>query len=166
MQQVVIENPILNSPFIEPSRHFRFTDEGITNEITDGHRVSSYFVPIARPRKKGQKQLNFDTEWTKDRIEENKLVNQIRTRVRRQVRQVRQPPRGGRGRLCHAHAENRDHRPAGGWTYRDAHRSDESSRRAHGRPTSPDAPASVLREFKRIPHQPVLSGNTPTKRKR
>ncbi len=26
---VVIENPILNSPFIEPARHFRFSDEGI-----------------------------------------------------------------------------------------------------------------------------------------
>lgn len=61
--------------FIEPTRHFRFTDEGITNEVAGGRRSSSYFVPIARPRKKGQKQLEFDTEWTQDRIEENKLVN-------------------------------------------------------------------------------------------
>jgi type III restriction enzyme len=30
MNQVVIENPIINSPFDEPARHFRFTDEGIT----------------------------------------------------------------------------------------------------------------------------------------
>ena len=28
MSQVVIENPILNSPFNEPARHFKFTDEG------------------------------------------------------------------------------------------------------------------------------------------
>ena len=28
MRQVVIENPIINSPFNEPTRHFRFTDEG------------------------------------------------------------------------------------------------------------------------------------------
>lgn len=33
MRQVVIENPILNSPFVEPIRHFKFTDEGITNDI-------------------------------------------------------------------------------------------------------------------------------------
>jgi len=33
MKQVVIENPVLNSPFREPTRHFRFTDEGITREI-------------------------------------------------------------------------------------------------------------------------------------
>lgn len=82
MSQVVIENPVINSPFREPTRHFRFTDEGITNEIEIGRRISSYFVPIAQPRKKGSKQLSFDTEWTQDRVEENKLVNQIRTRVK------------------------------------------------------------------------------------
>jgi hypothetical protein len=82
VKQVVIENPVINSPFREPGRHFKFTDEGITNEVIDGRRSSSYFVPIARPRKKGQKQLEFDTEWTQDRIEENKLVNQIRARVK------------------------------------------------------------------------------------
>jgi type III restriction enzyme len=81
MSQIVIENPIINSPFDEPTRHFRFSDEGITNEIVDGRRTSSYFVPIAKSKKKGSKQLQFDTEWTQDRIEENKLVNQIRGRV-------------------------------------------------------------------------------------
>ncbi len=81
MAQVVIENPILNSPFDEPTRHFRFGDEGITNEVVEGRRTSSYFVPIAKPKKKGSKQLQFDTEWTRDRIEENKLVNDIRRRV-------------------------------------------------------------------------------------
>ena len=81
MRQVVIENPIINSPFDEPTRHFRFTEEGITDEIVDGRRSSSYFVPIAMPKKKGSKQLQIDTEWTQDRIEENKLVNDIRRRV-------------------------------------------------------------------------------------
>jgi len=78
MTQVVIENPIINSPYSEPSRHFKFSDEGITNEIVDGRRISSYFVPIAPTRKKGagQKAL-FETEWTQDRLEENKLVNDI-----------------------------------------------------------------------------------------
>jgi type III restriction enzyme len=81
MSQVVIENPIINSPFDEPNRHFQFSDEGITNEIIDGRRTSSYFVPIAKAKKKGSKQLQFETEWTQDRIEENKLVNDIRRRV-------------------------------------------------------------------------------------
>ena len=52
MSQVVIENPIINSPFDEPTRHFRFTDEGITNEIVDGRRISSYFVPSPSPRRR------------------------------------------------------------------------------------------------------------------
>ena len=52
MKQVVIENPIINSPFDEPTRHFRFSNEGITNEIDDGRRTSSYFVPIAKAKKK------------------------------------------------------------------------------------------------------------------
>lgn len=80
MSQVVIENPVINSPFKEPTCHFRFGDEGITNEIANDRRVSSYFIPIARPKKKA-KQLSFETEWTKDRIKETKLVNDIRRRV-------------------------------------------------------------------------------------
>ena len=60
MPQVVIENPVINSPFEEPQRHFRFTNEGITNEIVPERRVSSYFIPIAKPKKKG-KQLTSRT---------------------------------------------------------------------------------------------------------
>ncbi len=82
MKQVVIENPILNSPFLEPNRHFKFTDEGITNEVVEARRISSYFVPIAQPRKRGpDKQMVFDTEWTKDRIKENDFINKVRGRV-------------------------------------------------------------------------------------
>jgi type III restriction enzyme len=80
MPQVVIDNPVLNSPFAEPDRHVHFDDAGITNQIEPGRRPSSYFVPIAQPKKRG-KQLAFDTEWTRDRIEENRHVNRIRGRV-------------------------------------------------------------------------------------
>jgi type III restriction enzyme len=76
----VIENPVINSPFAEPQRHFRFSNEGITNEIADQRRVSSYFIPIAQPKKKSN-QLSFETEWTKDRLEENVFINQVRARV-------------------------------------------------------------------------------------
>lgn len=81
MSQVVIENPVINSPYREPDRHFKFDNEGITNEIGSGRRNSSYFIPIARPRNRKAGQLAFDTEWTRDRIEENRFVNQIRDRV-------------------------------------------------------------------------------------
>jgi len=80
--QAVIENPILNSPFWEPTRHFRFSDDGITDEVVKKRRVSSYFVPIPAAKKKG-KQAVLDTEWTKDRIEENKFINEVRFQVAR-----------------------------------------------------------------------------------
>jgi type III restriction enzyme len=81
MSPVVIDNPVINSPFAEPTRHFRFGDEGITDEIVDGRRSSSYFVPIAQPKKKGGQRSFFETEWTQERIQENKLINDIRRRV-------------------------------------------------------------------------------------
>jgi type III restriction enzyme len=79
--QVVIENPILNAPYDSPRRHFQFDDEGITDHVVEGRRPSSYFIPIPKAKKKGG-QLVFD-EWTGDRIEENRLINQIRERVDR-----------------------------------------------------------------------------------
>jgi type III restriction enzyme len=82
MKQVVIENPIINSPFDEPKRHFRFDDTGITNEILEQRRISSYFVPIPRTKKKGkQTQLGFETEWTQDRVKPNDFINKVRARV-------------------------------------------------------------------------------------
>jgi type III restriction enzyme len=78
----VIENPVLNSPYKEPTRHFRFSDEGIASEIVEERRSSSYFVPIPKPKKKGA-QLAFDTEWTQDRVEENAFINRVRFRVAR-----------------------------------------------------------------------------------
>ena len=46
----LIENPIINSPFEEPKRYFRFTDNGITDEIVIGRRRSTYVIPIAQPK--------------------------------------------------------------------------------------------------------------------
>ena len=46
MPDTIIENAILNSPFREPDRHWRFTDEGITNEIVETRRASAYFEGI------------------------------------------------------------------------------------------------------------------------
>ena len=79
---MVIENPVLNSPYGEPNRHFYFDEDGITDRIVNSRRLSSYFVPIAKPKKKG-KQLELETEWTADRIEENKFINDIRRAVAR-----------------------------------------------------------------------------------
>lgn len=80
MGQVVIAHPVINAPFEEPRRHFRFSDEGITDEIVPGRRSSAYFIPIARPKKDVHQFALFD-DWTKDRIEENRFINDVRARV-------------------------------------------------------------------------------------
>jgi hypothetical protein len=46
--------PFLNSPFEEPRRHIKFNDEGITDEVVESRRPSSYVVPITTPKKKGK----------------------------------------------------------------------------------------------------------------
>jgi type III restriction enzyme len=48
---LVIANPIINGPYDEPARHFRFDADGITDQVDDGRRPSSYFVPVPRPRR-------------------------------------------------------------------------------------------------------------------
>ena len=75
-----IENPVLNSAFAEPRRHFRFDDQGITSDIVQGRRPSSYFVPVPEARRRSG-QLAMAADWTQDRIEENELVERIRDRV-------------------------------------------------------------------------------------
>src|SRR5436190_9299201 len=80
MPDVVIQNPVINSPFREPARHFEFGDRGITGVISDGRRQSSYFVPIPHGRRQTA-QLSLEAEWTKDRLRDNELVNRIREKV-------------------------------------------------------------------------------------
>jgi len=77
---VLIENPVLNSAYIEPLRHFRFSEDGITNEIVESRRISSYFIPIPPPKKRGP-QLALPADWTAERIQPNQFINQVRERV-------------------------------------------------------------------------------------
>ena len=45
MRQVIIENPVINSPFSEPQRHFKFDEGGITDQIVKRRRQREYFTP-------------------------------------------------------------------------------------------------------------------------
>ena len=81
MPDTVIENPILNSPYEEPTRYFKFGEDGITDEIVEGERrISAYFVPIPESRRR-RGQLSMEAEWTSDRIEPNDDINRIRRQV-------------------------------------------------------------------------------------
>jgi type III restriction enzyme len=48
VKPVVIENPILNSPFAEPRRYYKFDEDGITDQIAEARRD-----PAARPERAG-----------------------------------------------------------------------------------------------------------------
>ena len=83
MKQVIIENPVINSPFSEPQRHFKFDEGGITDEILERRRQSEYFIPIPKPKTKQTSQtvIDFGEAWTGDRLEENRFINNVRERV-------------------------------------------------------------------------------------
>ena len=51
MSKVNIEYSVINSPFEEPKRHFKFNARGITEEIADSRRESEYFMPFPKPKK-------------------------------------------------------------------------------------------------------------------
>lgn len=83
MSKTVITQPIINSPFEEPKRHYLFDNHGITNTVHPGRRPSSYFVPIAKPRSSKPDGQQVIEDWTGDRIEENPTVIQIRAALQR-----------------------------------------------------------------------------------
>jgi len=80
VRQLVIDNPVIDSAFLEPAKHFQFTDDGITDEIVESRRPSAYFIPVAQPKKKGR-QLELGTEWTDDRRRENDYINEVRAAI-------------------------------------------------------------------------------------
>lgn len=79
MSQARIENPILNSPYEEPEYHYRFTDEGITDEVVDGRRVSSYLRPV--PQVRGRNKAQRESYWFEEKPEENRYVNLLRRQI-------------------------------------------------------------------------------------
>lgn len=81
MPKVTIENPVINSPFEEPRRHFKFNMRGITEEIADGRRSSEYFMPFPKPKKQsGESQMQFELP-ARDLREANAFINRVRAQV-------------------------------------------------------------------------------------
>ena len=80
MPDVVIENPVLNSPYAEPRQHFRFDELNITSDIVEGRRRSEYTVAVAGTRRRG-KQLALQGQLAQERLEANVFVNRLRDAV-------------------------------------------------------------------------------------
>ena len=83
-----IANPILNSPYEQPDRHFVIGPTGPTGEIKLGRRPSESFIPIALTKKgkrldSGAVQEMADFDITGERREKNTLINDLRREVAR-----------------------------------------------------------------------------------
>ncbi|MBA2719521.1 MAG: DEAD/DEAH box helicase family protein [Chloroflexi bacterium] len=110
MAQATIDNPIINSPFVEPARHFVTTTDGtVTGEIDTRRRPSEFFVPVAPPKKRSG-QLTLD-QFGPKRQQPNEIVNEIRQAVGR-WRQLGYPhiTTTTRDLLEHWQAEDRERR--------------------------------------------------------
>ena len=82
-----LSNPILNSPYEAPERHFALGPNGPTGEILLGRRSSESFIPVPVSKKRrgkngGPEQETFDLfDTTGERREQNSLINDMRRRV-------------------------------------------------------------------------------------
>lgn len=79
-----INNPILNSPFVRPSRHWALDAAGNpTGAIIEDRRRSEYIVPIATSKRKvgAQKELIFGDIEGVSATRANDTVNEIRANV-------------------------------------------------------------------------------------
>jgi type III restriction enzyme len=77
----VVDNPVINSPFTEPARHFRVVDGQVSGELVPSRRPSEFFVPVAKPKKaSAQLALQFGGGT---RQQPNEIVNEVRQAVGR-----------------------------------------------------------------------------------
>lgn len=82
MAAPVIDNPILNSPFVQPTRHWVLDENGVpTGQPAAGRRRSEFVVPVApsKHRVKAQASLDLEEEW--GRRQPNDYINEIRGKV-------------------------------------------------------------------------------------
>ncbi|MFH1353769.1 MAG: DEAD/DEAH box helicase family protein [bacterium] len=79
-----MKSPIINSPYFEPSRHFIADERGLTEEIIEGRRPSSFHIPVPRAKTK-QKQVALNLAegaFGSELQKENEFINKIRTKIK------------------------------------------------------------------------------------
>lgn len=83
MTDSTINNPILNSPYFEPSRHFGADERGLTQEVVDSRRRSSFYIPVPKAKTK-QKQLDLhlaEGAFGSELQKENEFINKVRAKI-------------------------------------------------------------------------------------
>jgi len=79
-----MKSPILNSPYFEPNLHFNADERGLTDEILEFRRPSSFYIPVPRAKtRQGKLDINtaegsFGSELQK----ENEFINKIRAKIK------------------------------------------------------------------------------------
>jgi type III restriction enzyme len=76
-----VDNPVINSPFAEPTKHYQLNDDGQpTGLLGEGRRASMQVVPVPAARRR-VKQGELDLGEGANTIKVNQLVNDIRERI-------------------------------------------------------------------------------------
>jgi len=78
----VIDNPILNSPFAEPGRHWVLDENGVPTGVpAPGRRRSEFIVPVPPPKHKVKLQgtLGLEDDWGQRKP--NDYINEVRSKV-------------------------------------------------------------------------------------
>ena len=82
MPSAVINNPILNSPFAEPSRHWVLDENGIPTGVpAPGRRGSEFVVPVPPAKHKVRTQATLDLDDEYGQRKPNDGINQVRAKV-------------------------------------------------------------------------------------
>lgn len=79
-----MKSPILNSPYSEPARYFKTDGRGLTEEIIEGRRPSSFYIPVPRAKtKQGKMELNTsEGAFSAELQQENNFINKIRAKIK------------------------------------------------------------------------------------
>lgn len=82
VSHAAIDNPILNSPFAEPSRHWELDENGIpTGTPAQGRRRSEFIAPAPPPKHKVKAQAALDLEDEYGKRQPDNYVTEIRSKV-------------------------------------------------------------------------------------
>src|SRR3989338_5589713 len=84
MPDALTQNPILNSPYSEPCKHFDSNERGLTDEVLDSRPPSRFYIPVPRAKTK-QKQLDLnlaDGAFGVELQKENEFINKIRVKIK------------------------------------------------------------------------------------
>jgi type III restriction enzyme len=79
-----MKSSILNSPYYEPLRHFKSDERGLTDDVLDFRRPSSYYIPVPRAKTK-EKQLEINMAegaFGSELQKENDFINRVRAKIK------------------------------------------------------------------------------------